>query len=109
MAIAPIPRLTKVEMVNRYRLEHPNYNRDRLRKVRQLVLKTFGGKCARCGYDDWRALQIDHINGGGHAERKNSGGSESYYRRILKGEKSGKYQLLCANCNWIKRYERGEN
>jgi hypothetical protein len=27
-------------------------------------------------------------------------------KRILAGEGDGRYQLLCANCNWIKRFER---
>ena len=31
----------------------------------------------------------------------------SYYYRVLK-DQSGKYQLLCANCNAIKRFEENE-
>ena len=32
-----------------------------------------------------------------------------YYRRIIQSEKNGegKYQLLCANCNWMKRAQLG--
>ena len=30
------------------------------------------------------------------------------YLEIVK-DSSRKYQLLCANCNWIKREENGEN
>jgi len=28
-----------------------------------------------------------------------------YYRRIMESKKNreGKYQLLCSNCNWMKR------
>lgn len=32
------------------------------------------------------------------------------YSAILRGEKNIKeYQLLCANCNWIKRFEKKEH
>ena len=57
-------------------------------------------------FADWRALQVDHKNGGGTRER-NRIQSMGIYRKVLK-DSSG-YQLLCANCNWIKRYEREEH
>jgi hypothetical protein len=36
--------------------------------------------------------------------------NEKEYRAILREIKAGSkdYQLLCANCNWIKKYEKGE-
>lgn len=70
-----------------------------------------GNKCKKCGYSDKRALQIDHKFGGGRKERKNSGHSMKYYRKVLKKIKEGskEYQLLCANCNVIKRVENFEN
>lgn len=72
---------------------------------RKKVLDVMGGKCVRCGFDDWRALQIDHVNGGGSAEFK-SNGSRAAYKKAAAGDPD--YQLLCANCNWIKRYENNE-
>lgn len=65
----------------------------------------YGGKCARCGFTDSRALQLDHINGGGTKEHKRSS-SYSVHKRALEG--ANDLQLLCANCNWIKRYENEE-
>ncbi len=55
-----------------------------------------------------RALQFDHINGGGHRERKNltKQVSKVVMESFLKNE--NKYQLLCANCNWIKKSENNE-
>jgi len=73
-----------------------------------------GGKCAKCGFDDYRALQIDHINGDGYKERKSKGVGQKYIgncntvKKVCKGELKN-YQLLCANCNWIKRYENNEH
>ncbi len=75
-------------------------------KGRKEVLEKFGNKCLRCGFTDWRALQIDHINGGGSKERYKM--SSSKRNREILDDKTGKYQLLCANCNWIKKFEAKE-
>ncbi len=72
------------------------------RKMRVKALAALGGKCAKCGCTDARALQIDHINGGGSQEAKRIG-SYGIYRRALTVEGRKDYQVLCANCNWIKR------
>lgn len=36
-----------------------NYNHNN----RELLFDLLGGKCCRCGFDDVRALQVDHKNG----------------------------------------------
>jgi len=51
-------------------------------------------------------LQFDHINGGGNKEQKKKN-TMARYLEIVK-DSSRKYQLLCANCNWIKAYENKE-
>ena len=40
------------------------------RALRMEVLGLYGGVCARCGFSDERALQIDHVQGGGYTHRK---------------------------------------
>lgn len=77
------------------------------KKKREAVLVKLGGKCKNCGFSDFRALHIDHINGGGTKENKNTSWL-SRYNNILLGNFTGKYQLLCANCNFIKRYTNNE-
>ncbi len=80
-------------------------NRKYNRKLRVAALAFLGGKCVRYGFDDPRALQIDHINGGGTKEH--SGMSpQTFHLKIISGAEG--YQLLCANCNQIKRYENNE-
>jgi hypothetical protein len=81
----------------------------RLRE-REKLLDALGRKCTRCGYDaDIRALQIDHVNGEGTQERKHFPNFQSYYAYILQRAGSGEYQVLCANCNVIKRMEEREH
>jgi hypothetical protein len=77
------------------------------RQIRQQVIEKLGGQCKECGFSDWRALQIDHVNGGGTKHRKQSTNIFAYYKEILVNLDTGHYQLLCANCNQIKRYTEG--
>lgn len=81
-------------------------NRD---KWRTLALASLGGKCVWCGFNDVRALQIDHVNGGGVKELRSWNHQIPYYKKVVRESDSGIYQLLCANCNWIKRHVRGEH
>lgn len=90
------------------------YQRERLRRERNTAVETLGGECVSCGFSDKRALQIDHINGGGSKERKTRAFKGSFHSHVIKSFLKGeeKYQLLCANCNWIKRHwnnEMGQN
>jgi hypothetical protein len=70
------------------------------RKLREAVIVYLGSQCVQCGIADSRVLQVDHINGGGVKE-KNIIGTYGIHRNVLNGTPG--YQLLCANCNWIKR------
>ena len=93
----------------RYRKNNPEKIKESQRKYhkknRDNLFNLLGNKCKKCGFTDKRALQIDHINGGGNKERKLYN-TKDYHRVVLKSlkNKENKYQLLCANCNWIKRY-----
>jgi len=61
-------------------------------------------KCSKCGYDDTRALSLDHINGDGTTHRKKLNGVNLCKWLVKKGYPEG-YQVLCMNCQFIKRYE----
>jgi hypothetical protein len=80
------------------------------RNIRSEVLKILGGKCARCGIKDPRVLQVDHIEGNGHKDMMNKWKNRRYdfFKHIIKNPDFTKYQLLCANCNWIKKFEMNE-
>jgi hypothetical protein len=73
------------------------------------VIEALGARCSRCGYDtDIRALQIDHIQGGGCIDRKVTGNIYIRMMESIEQGETGKYQVLCANCNWIKKQENRE-
>lgn len=65
--------------------------------------------CIKCGQFDKRCLQIDHKNGGGTKQRLTMG-VKTMWRYYLKHpeEAREKLQVLCANCNWIKRFDSNE-
>lgn len=75
---------------------------------REACLNLLGGICVKCKFTDKRALNVDHVNGGGGKEAKSFGGS--YYKKIRTKIEGGStdYQVLCANCNQIKRHENDE-
>jgi hypothetical protein len=77
------------------------------RRRRQRLIEWLGGKCAVCGEVDVRCLQIDHINGGGRRERQRVGLDQAATLRMVVAHPE-RFQVLCANHNCIKRWERGE-
>lgn len=76
-------------------------------RLRIKVLNKFGQRCnnPNCPIPpeklDSRSLQLDHINDDGWKERSLKYG---IYRKALKDPKE--YQLLCAYCNWMKRFQK---
>ena len=82
-------------------------------KRKQMLFEAMGGKCTKCGFDDHRALCIDHIKGDGKTHRYGSGTritGANLYRMLLASpeEIEGRFQLLCCNCNQIKKLTCGE-
>ena len=97
----------KKESNKRYRAKYRDVLLIRNQAFRKRTLFKLGDKCNKCSFSDWRALQVDHRDGGGSIEQKEIG-IYQIYLKILSGE-TNRYQLLCANCNWIKRYEQKEH
>ena len=96
---------TDKEFRERKRTQARERNARVYRELRAQVLKAHGGQCERCGFKDPRALQFDHIQGGGVKQSK-----ELNWKKRLDWmiENPTKIQILCANCNWIKKAENGE-
>ena len=99
-----LARLRKYYLANRsaMRAQDVAYNLE----LKLLAFSILGGKCKFCGFNNPRALQVDHIAGGGHQHHGKQ--TRKIYRDIRDGKNKKDYQLLCANCNWIKRVENYE-
>ena len=93
---------------DRVRKHKALYARQYRRRLRHMALETLGGICVKCGVTDWRALQIDHIHGGGNIEMKKFNSTPDFCKHIIANPDKTKYQILCANCNKIKSYENKE-
>src|SRR6266850_5994945 len=92
--------------------ERVKENSNRVRKeLRDAIFLKLGNKCTVCGIDDRRCLQIDHVKGNGSKDRLAVGhgrGSTRKYLRDILADETGSFQILCANHNWIKRFDNGE-
>lgn len=93
--------------INRSPSQLPTGKRKLLKSLREKIFTALGDKCIKCGFNDKRALHVDHVKGTGSYERKKYSGLNLYYY-ILKNIESGDYQILCANCNYIKKIENKE-
>ena len=75
-------------------------------KLRAQALAHYGNRCACCGETEPAFLCIDHINGGGTAQRRQRPGSRIEQVLLREGYPPG-YQVLCWNCNAAKSYAGG--
>jgi len=86
-------------------------------ELKRLIIDKYSngtGCCVKCGFNDSRALQIDHINNDGAEERKKLFGSRldagiRFYYYLKRNNFPDGYQVLCANCNIIKLREHLQN
>jgi len=77
------------------------YFKNYYRELKKRVIAAYGGKCECCSIDAFEFLTVDHIEGGGHRERKSSSTGAGFYARLEKlGFPKEKYRLLCMNCNF---------
>ena len=108
-------------MHSTYNKSHQKYyqkNKEVLKKssnnphknIRNELFEILGRSCVRCGFSDMRALQLDHVYGGGLREIKDFKSNYQMYKFYLQNSSLCKIrlQVLCANCNWIKRYDNNE-
>lgn len=105
---------TNAERQREWRERHPGLGLQRRVQIKREVLTHYGADlnvpmCIKCGEIRLACLSIDHIHGGGNKERGVHYSSTSFYIGLRrKGFPMG-YQTLCMNCNFVKRFERGEH
>lgn len=108
--------LNRIQRWNQMMADDPELQEEFRRAKREVkwraklqIIKLYGGVCQRCGFADERALQLDHIKANPLPRNTGFRGGEKLYRAILCGKFPAEdFQLLCANCNVIKRFENGE-
>lgn len=80
------------------------YNRHK--KYRFIIMQFLGGKCVRCGFDDIRCLNLDHIKPILRTRNnlKHKSSTKLQEDIIHDREDLDNIQILCANCHSIKSY-----
>ena len=77
------------------------------------IYQIFDNRCSNCGFNNISCLTLDHKDGKGRKERKTRFGG--YYIRFYKyysthsEEAKQKLELLCFNCNLVKKHLNNEN
>lgn len=99
-------RRLNTERMRRYRALNPEKyraeSRQRIWHTRKRLFEMYGAVCQRCGFDDKRALTLDHRNGNGNDERRRVG-ERGTYRKALAEYRPDLYRTLCMNCQFITR------
>lgn len=79
-------------------------------RAKARVFLLLGNECWRCRCSDSRVLQIDHVRQYSGVRKASHRSGTGLYYAILNGKVSvSECQLLCANCNVIKRIVMGEH
>ena len=102
-----IKRTTKYHFENKEWRE--KYYKQYYQEIRLGVLAKIDPdmKCAMCGCDDTRFLDVNHIKGGGGEEIRKRGGDSNMILLLHKGKRSVEdLNLLCKACNSLDHLER---
>ena len=94
---------------DRYKSMKREANSRRNDALRIETFNAYGGcRCACCGETEMIFLSLDHINGGGNADRKQMGanGGHKFYRVLRDRGFPAGFQVLCMNCN-IGKHRNG--
>lgn len=105
----------RAEYQREWRRRNPTYIRDynarnrealifERHRLRIMTLEAYGGtppKCACCSEHALEFLTLDHVAGGGNADRKANGhkGGTAQYRALRKNGFPPGFRVLCWNCN----------
>lgn len=66
----------------------------------------YGGRCGCCGETEPIFLTLEHMHGGGLAERRTIGSAGILRRLRAEGWPQGDYRVLCMNCNIATKFAR---
>ena len=96
----------------KHREKHLEQRKAYRQKIKTLVLTYYSRgepTCRTCNEKRLDCLSIDHINGKGAEHRRQLGVSGlEFYRWLIKNNYPNGFQVLCMNCQWIKRANNHE-
>jgi hypothetical protein len=95
-----IRRANRTEAENKATLQ-------RMKRLRAAVVvelqRLYGDRCVCCGQTGRQFLNLDHVNGGGHAHNRATPGDLRWKKKLLERVRvdglDPAYRLLCWNCN----------
>ena len=82
------------------------HNRNQKKLLHRKAVSFLGGKCVKCGIDDLRVLQINHLRSRPPATERLRNRYVRFLKSILAGRTNG-LEIRCANCNVLYEYEVG--
>lgn len=80
--------------------------------AKKQAFEYYGNSCIRCGYDDPRALTIDHVNQDGYKQRNSQGrrlSGTKLYKWLRVNNYPPGFRTLCMNCQFIVYNEHKSN
>ena len=71
------------------------------RRLREDVIRAYGGECACCGESEYEFMSVDHINCGGIRHIRSLGlkTQQQFYRWLRQNSYPEGFRILCHNCN----------
>ena len=87
---------------------HDHYKQTTLKEWREMIFQHLNqNKCQKCGIEDLRVLNFDHIYND-RSKESTSKNSSYWWRKYAKDPElaRNRLQVLCYNCNFIKEMER---
>jgi len=90
-----------------YATHHVEYDRKRNARNKRKALEMLGGaKCARCGVDDIRFLEVNHVNGEGGGRERVAVATTIHRAILARRVDITKLNVLCKVCNALEFLER---
>lgn len=86
--------------------KYNEHRRDYWNRIRNAAVEKIGGfRCANCGCEIKKILEVNHIDGGGRQELRTKNRAQ-LYRDIVNGKVDiSKYNMLCKVCNGLHYVE----
>jgi hypothetical protein len=105
------------EKCRAYKAKYRNLNREKIRaanvmariRLREKFFSMYGDRCDLCKTDRRIVLTIDHVGGGGNAEKRSLGSRTSnfhVYKKATKRLDRKRYRTLCFNCQYEDHHGR---